>query len=95
MKTSDFVLLVVIVACCIIGGARVVHSLPWVGMLLGLSVGIPISLFVTFIRIGCRSNGHTDRAPLQVEDITGEPHEDNEGCRAKECNKIRSLSQGL
>lgn len=95
MKTSDIVLLIVIVVCFVFGGARVVHSIPWVGMLLGLSVGLPVSLFVTFIRIGCRSNGHAERTPLQVEDFTGEPHEDSEACRAKECNKIRSLSQGL
>jgi hypothetical protein len=93
MKNSDIVLIALITLGFTLGGGWLVHSLPWVGLLLGLSVGLPISLFIVFIRIGCRAENTP--APLEVEDITGEQYQEDEACPSKECNAIRSLSQGL
>jgi hypothetical protein len=93
MKASDLVLMVVILGVAMAGGSWAVHSFPWFGMILGLSLGLPVSLFIVFLRMLCRM----DICPLSVEvsDLTGDKDEGGEVGNSCACNKIRSLSQGL
>lgn len=93
MKASDIALIVVILGVAMGCGAWAVHSLPWFGLILGLSLGLPVSLFIVFLRMLCR----TDISPLSVEvsDLTGDKDEGGEAGNSCACNKIRSLSQGL
>lgn len=93
MKTSDVALGLIVVLCGAAAGGWIVHSMPWYGLLLGVSLGLPFAMFIVFIRILSRAGPCP--LSLRVRDITGEPDEEGEASTTQACNSIRSLSQGL
>jgi len=93
MKTSDIALGLSVVLCgAAIGGWVLLHSMPWFGLLLGVSLSLPLAMFILFIRLLCRAGPCP--FTLHVRDITGEP-QDKDEASSKACDSIRSLSQGL